>query len=124
MTRLLMIASVLALAACDEVSYSVKTPTVEKTTKMISVEVAGAPAKMLPAAELKDTETLASAKEMLGTRCDTVTSLDRFEGHPIGGDILVYRATCPSGEYQLLQIGDQVAIAAWTGKLADPRIAS
>lgn len=124
MTRFLMIASALTLVACDEVSYSVQTPNAAKTSKLISVELPGAPARMLAATELKDPEVLASAKEMLGDRCTTVTTLDRFEGHPIGSDILVYRATCPSGEYQLLQIGEQVAIAKWTGKLVDPRQAT
>lgn len=124
MIRLLTIASALTLAACDEVSYSVKTPKVEKSTKLISVELPGSPARMLAATELKDPAVLASAREMLEPRCTTVTTLDRFEGHPIGSDIVVYRATCPSGEYQLLQIGEQVAIAKWTGKLVDPRQAS
>lgn len=124
MIRIAMVVSALTLVGCDEVSYSVRTPTFEKTKKLISVEVGGSPARMLAATELRDPAALASAKEMLGARCPTVTSLDRFEGQPIGSDIVVYRATCSSGEYQLLQIGEQVAIANWTGKLVDPRLAS
>ena len=124
MMRPLMILSALALGACDEVSYSVKAPGLEKSAKLISVELPGSPATMMPATELTDPAVLASAKEMLDPRCKTVTGLDRFEGHPVGGDIIVYRATCESGEYQLLQIGEQVAIAAWNGKLVDPMLSS
>ena len=120
MIRIVMILGTLALAACDEVSYSVQAPGVEKSVKLISVELPGRKAEMLNATELKDPTVLASAKEMLGERCEKVDSLDRFEGNPLGGDIIVYRATCESGEYQLLQIGEQVAIGNWTGKLVNP----
>lgn len=120
MIRIVMILGTLSLAACDEVSYSVQAPGVEKSVKMISVELPGRKAEMLNATELKDPTVLASAKEMLGERCETVSSLDRFEGNPLGDDIIVYRATCESGEYQLLQIGEKVAIADWTGKLVNP----
>jgi hypothetical protein len=120
MVRLLIITSALALAACDEVTYSVKAPGAEKSSKLISVELAGSPARMVAVTEMTDPAALASAKDMLGGRCQAVTGLDRLEGHPIGGEIVVYRASCDSGEYQLLQIGEQVAIADWTGKLVNP----
>lgn len=120
MIRIMMILGTLALAACDEVSYSVQAPGVDKSVKLISVELPGRKPEMLNATELKDPTVLAGAKELLGDRCQTVSSLDRFEGNPVGGDIVVYRATCESGAYQLLQIGEQVAIGNWTGKLVNP----
>jgi hypothetical protein len=120
MIRMLAIAAAaLALSGCDEVSYSVTAPGVEKSARFIGVTLPDGTTKMVPAVAMKKQQTFDEMRKALKERCDRLTGIDHLKDLPFGEEVFVFKATCDSGEFQVTAIGEDVYVKRWTGRLQD-----
>jgi hypothetical protein len=56
---------------------------------------------------------------VLGPRCGSLRTVVQLQGEPLGRRVIVYKADCDRGSFQISVVGTKSYVKSWTGVLHD-----
>jgi hypothetical protein len=108
----------LAIAASTPVIAGVAAPGFSKDVTLVSVVAPGKP-RLVRARAVVGEAMFAEAARILGARCRTVKRVLQLQDDPLGPQVIVYKADCDTGTFQVSLIDTRSYVKPWTGVLRD-----
>lgn len=93
-------------------------PSFSEQVSYVAVKAPGEP-RQVRARAVVGAQLHNEAVRMLGKRCASVGRVLQLQDDPLGPDVIVYRAECNSGLFQISVVGTAAYVKPWTGVLRD-----
>lgn len=117
MIRAVLLAGAI-LASSGAAQAATVAPVFSQQVSLVTIKAPGGP-RQVRARAVVGPELQAEAARLLGKRCGSVGRVLQLQDDPLGPDVIVYRAECNTGVFQISVVGTAGYVKSWTGVLRD-----